>query len=105
MTKLEFRARPPAEFNAHVSQTVAIDCTASEAPRFPLVYTQWVLPSSPLCGAASEQPNVLPNGTLLISQTTGTSAYTCKAHTLEEAISTTVRVYVPPSRAYAYCVY
>ena len=101
MTKLEFRVRPPAEVNADVSQTVAIDCTASVAPGLSLVYTQWVMPL--LCGETPEQPDVLPNGTLVISQITmqNMGVYTCMAYTQEETISASVYLHVSSSRVYA----
>ena len=100
MTRLEFRPRPPSEVNAAVSQTVAINCTASVAPGFPLVDTQWVMPLRPLCGRMPGQPDVLPNGTLVISQATleHTGVYTCKASTQDETNSTTVYVCVSSSR-------
>jgi hypothetical protein len=97
VSKLEFRARSPAEIDVDVSQTVAMDCTASDAPDLPLVYTQWMFPSP--CAFVPDSPEVLPNGTLIISQTTlqHTGVYTCKAYNQKETISMAVHLHVSSS--------
>ena len=102
VTKLEFRARPPLVVNATVSETVVIDCTASVAPGFPLVITEWTKHPLPLCEGKTVQLDVSPNGTLVISQTKmeDEGLYTCKAFTRDETITTTVRLNVSPSRVY-----
>ena len=101
MTKLEFRIRPPATVDAYVSQKVVIDCTASVAPGFPLVCMHWVM--SPSCGQSSAQYDVIPNGTLVISQPTlhNTGLYICKAYTLEETVTAAVYLHLSSGRVYA----
>jgi hypothetical protein len=111
VTKLEFIVRPPPEIMADVSETVSIDCTASDGPGLPLAYTRWILPPSCTCGDEASEvfpngtlvfPNgmlVLPNGTLVISETKlrDTGVYTCKAYTHAETVSTAVYLFVSSS--------
>ena len=93
MIKLEFVIRPPTTVNAALSQTIVIDCAVRAAPGFKWL-PHW---SVPLCAKPSNRRQVLPNGTLVISQATADDSclYQCNAQFGDKKLVANVTVSVP----------
>ena len=91
--KLEFVIRPPATVDAALSQTIVIDCAIRATPGL-IWLPHW---SFPLCAKASNRRQVLPNGTLVISQATAddTGLYQCNAQFGDKKLVANVSVSVP----------
>ena len=93
MIKLEFVVRPPATVNATLSQTIVIDCAIRATPGL-IWLPHW---SFPLCANASNRRQVLPNGTLVISQATADDSglYQCNAQFGEKKLVANVLLSIP----------
>ena len=91
--KLEFVIRPPATVNAVLSQTIVIDCAIRATPGL-IWLPHW---SFPLGAKASNRRQVLPNGTLVISQATADDSglYQCNAQFGDKKLVPNVTVSVP----------